>query len=126
MSNKTTTPGKKSKGNNEDNTSGKTLAGKSFMTTGGKTTTATMKHNAAHDLDEEDNVNSFASSIHSISSTQSHLEGNMTGDSFHDAQDGTPTPDEQPGQEKQVRNFNPTTIAASQTTSTKGFLVAKK
>ena len=92
ISNKTTTQGKKGKGNGEDTTSNKTLAGNSFMTTGGSTTTATMKHHAAHDLDEEDDDNSFTASVPSASSTQSHLEGNMNGDSFHNAQYGTPTP----------------------------------
>ena len=115
ISNKTTAPGKKGKDNDEDNTSGKTLTGNSLMTTGGNTTTATMKNHAAHNLDEEDNIISFALPIPSTSSTQSHLEGNMNEYSFHNAQDGTPTPDEQPGQEEQVNNFNPTTIAVRQT-----------
>ena len=39
----------------------------------------------------------------------------MNGDSSHYAQDGTPTSYEQPDQEEQVSNFNPTIIAASQT-----------
>ena len=66
------------------------------MTTGGKATTATNKRHAAHDLDAEADDNHFALSI---SSTQSHLVENMSGDKFHDAQDGLPQPDEQPGQE---------------------------
>ena len=63
ISNKTTTPGKKVKGNDDNTTSGNTLAGNSVMTTQGNTTTATMKYHAAHNLDEEDDDDSFTSSI---------------------------------------------------------------
>jgi hypothetical protein len=104
---KTTTPGKKAKGNYDNTTTGNTLAGNSFMTTGGKTTTATMKHHASHDLDEEDDDDSFASSLTSINSTQSNAVG--------DAQDGLQTPDEQPDQEGKVSDFNPVKITAHQT-----------
>ena len=54
ISNRTTIPGNKVKGNDDNTTSGNTLTGNSFMTTGGKTTTATTKHHATHNLDEED------------------------------------------------------------------------
>ena len=74
-----------------------------------------MKQHAAHDLDVEDDDGSFPSSITSINSTQSNLVGNMNADSFHDAQDCMPKPDEQPDQEGKVSNFNPVEIAAHQT-----------
>ena len=72
-----------------------------------------MKHHAAHDLDKEDDADSFASSITSINSTQSNLLGKMNADSLHDTQDGMPTPDEQPDQDDKVSNFNPVGITAS-------------
>ena len=39
----------------------------------------------------------------------------MSGDNFHDAQDGVSKPDKQPGQEEQASDFNPTNIAECQT-----------
>ena len=99
ISTKTTTPGKKGKGNDEETTSGKALVGNSFMTTGGMTTTVTNKHHAAHNLEEEEDDNTFASSINS---TQSHLVENMSEDNFHNAQDVLPKTEEQPGQEEQA------------------------
>ena len=109
-SNRTTTLEKKVKGNTGNTTSGNTLIGNSFMTTGGKTTPATMKHHAAHDIDEEDDEDSFASSIASINFTQLNLVGNNNAGSFHDAQDCVSKLDEQPDQEDKVSDFNPVEI----------------
>ena len=39
---------------------------------------------------------------------------NVSGDNFHDAWEELPKPNEQPGQEEQARDLNPTTVAASQ------------
>ena len=81
------------------------------MTTGGITTTATMQHHAAHDLEEEEDNDSFASSIASY--PESSGEGgnpnkNADDEEFVDAQDvavqGAP-----------VSDFNTMEIEASQT-----------
>ena len=84
ISNTTTTSGKKVKDRDNDTTSGNTLAGNSFMTTGGNTTTATMKHHATHDLDEEDDVDSFASSVASVPFTEPTPVDNTDAEHFHD------------------------------------------
>ena len=62
---KTATPGKKGRGNNEETTSGTTLAGNSFMNTEGITTTTTNKHHPTHNLEEDQDDDSFVSSINS-------------------------------------------------------------
>ena len=80
------------------------------MTTCGKTTTATLKHDAAHDLYKDDDDESFVSSITSINSTKSNLVENNDTDSFHDAQDCVSKLDEQPDQEDKVSDFNPVEI----------------
>ena len=110
ISNRTTTPGKKVKGNDDDTTSGNTLAGNSFMTTGGQTITSTTKHHTAHDLDKEDDVDSFTSSITSINSTKSNLAENNDAEDFHDAQDCVIKPDKQPLHEYKNSCFNPVKI----------------
>ena len=69
------------------------------MTTGGITTTATNKRHAAHDLEKEEDAESFALSINS---TQSHMVVNVSEDNFHNAQEELPEPDEQSGQEEQA------------------------
>ena len=114
ISTRTTTPGTKVKDNNDNTTSGNILAGNLFMTTCGNTTRVTMKHPAVHDLAEEDDDDSFASSIISVNSTQPKL-GNSNADSFRDAQNCMPKPADQPDQEDKVSDFGPVKIAAHQT-----------
>jgi hypothetical protein len=63
------------------------------MAIGGITTIATNKLHAAHNLEEEENAGSVASSINSM---QSHMVVNVSGDNFHDAQKELLKPDEQP------------------------------
>ena len=115
ISNRTTPTGKKVKSNDDDTTSGNTLAGNSFVTTGEKTPTAIMKHHAGHDLDEEEDNDNFAFSIASVISMESMPVDNMDAEDFHDAQDGVPKPDEQPNQGGKVIDIIPVKIEASQT-----------
>ena len=68
-----------------------------------------------HNLDEEDDDNSFASSITSINSMKSNLAGNSDADSFHDVQDCVPKPDKQSDQKDKTSGFNPVKIEARQT-----------
>ena len=83
MSNKTTTPGKNVKGNDDDTTSVNTLAGNSFMTTDGNTTIATMTHYAGYNLGGEEDNDSFASSIAFVIFMKSNPANNMDAEDFH-------------------------------------------
>ena len=85
------------------------------MTTGGNTPTATMKHHATRDLEEEDDVDSFASSLASSSCEEPIPADNMDDEEFQDAQDGAPISNNPPDQEAVVADFNPTELEASQT-----------
>ena len=74
-----------------------------------------MKHHAAHDLEEEDDVDSFASSFASSSDEEPTPSDNMDEDNFHDAEDAAPPSDNSPDQGAAVADFNPTKLEASHT-----------
>ena len=97
------------KGKDNNPTSGRTLA-KLVITVGGITTTATTKFHVGYNLEEED-ADSFASSI---DSRQSYLN-TMNVENFYDAQEKMTNSDEQPDQETTCRRFNPTAVEAHQT-----------
>jgi hypothetical protein len=105
----TPTPDKRGSGKDENSTSGKTLM-ESVFTVGGATTTATTKFHTGNNL-EDDEVDSFASSV---KSTQSHLE-TMSVNNFHDAQQEMPNSDDQPDQAQLAVHFNPITVEERQT-----------
>ena len=85
------------------------------MTTGGNTPTATMKHHATRDLEEEDDVDSFASSLISSSCEEPIPADNMDEDNLQDAQDGAPISNNPPDQGATVTDFNSTVLEVSQT-----------
>ena len=68
-----------------------------------------------HNLKEEDDVDSFTSSLASSSCGEPIPADNMDDEDFHDAKDAAPPSNAQPDQGAAVADFNPTKPKASQT-----------
>ena len=66
-------------------------------------------------LEDKDNVDSFASSLASSSGEEPIPEDNMDNVEYHDAEDAAPPSDNPPDQGAAVAEFNPTNLEANHT-----------